>query len=497
MKKIKYIIVLSIILLSGACTDLDEVLYDKLSADTFFQNEEEIKAGVANVYRGMFNATHLWYTIQLQEITTDHAEVPTRTNGGWYDGGSYILATTHTWDATYNVCNTIYGTIYRNIASTNYLLETLEIAQESFENLEQAISEVRAIRAYHYLQLCDLFGNVPLVTVAKLDQQNLPTNNSRKEIFDFVEAELLEAIEFLPSGNEINRSEYYPRITKEAAWAILAKLYLNAEVYSGTARWQDCIDACDQVINSGVYQLTPSIWDSFVPENHNSPEIILAISLHNENGPYNDINQRGLHPLLKEKYDLPYVPWGGIRVGKDHYKIYDDDDFRKSLILSGDQYSSSGEFLFTILPLQSIYNADPDEGLISIKYKPDQQQIGISARNDNVLLRYADILLSKAEALFRTGETTESLNLVNQVRARNFSPEKPLTELTLDKILEERSREFLWECKYRTDLIRFGKFLSSTYQFKPEPTTESFRTIFPIPQSQIQSNPNLEQNPGY
>jgi hypothetical protein len=274
-------------------------------------------------------------------------------------------------------------------------------------------------------------------------------------------------------------------------------LYLNAEVYSGTAKWQDCIDACDQVINSGVYQLAPSIWDSFVPENDNSPEIIFAISTSNELWPSSRTNQFGLHPLLKEKFDLPYVPWGGPRVGNEHYEIYDNNDFRKSLILSGDQYSSTGEFLFTILPLQSLYNAEPDEGLISIKYKPDQQQIGLDARNDEVLLRYADVLLSKAEALFRTGKTTESLELVNQVRARNFSPEKPFTELTLDTILEERSREFLWECSYRTDLIRFGKFLSSTYLFKPEPTTDSFRTIFPIPQSQIQSNPNLVQNPGY
>jgi hypothetical protein len=471
MKKIKYIIVLSIILLSGACTDLDEVLYDKLSADTFFQNEDEIKAGLAYVYRTLFNSNFWWYTFQLQEVTTDHAEVPTRSNGGWYDGGIFITETTHTWDATHSTISTLYRSIYQNIAAANSFLETLKIAQESLDNLDPAVAETRVIRAYSYMQLCDLFGNVPIVTVGKLDQQNLPTNNSRKEVFDFVETELLESIELLPSGNEINKSEYYPRITKEAAWAILAKLYLNAEVYSGTAKWQDCIDACDQVINSGVYQLAPSIWDSFVPENDNSPEIIFAISTSNELWPSSRTNQFGLHPLLKEKFDLPYVPWGGPRVGNEHYEIYDNNDFRKSLILSGDQYSSTGEFLFTILPLQSLYNAEPDEGLISIKYK--------------------------AEALFRTGKTTESLELVNQVRARNFSPEKPFTELTLDTILEERSREFLWECSYRTDLIRFGKFLSSTYLFKPEPTTDSFRTIFPIPQSQIQSNPNLVQNPGY
>jgi hypothetical protein len=200
MKKIKYIIVLSIILLSGACTDLDEVLYDKLSADTFFQNEDEIKAGLAYVYRTLFNSNFWWYTFQLQEVTTDHAEVPTRSNGGWYDGGIFITETTHTWDATHSTISTLYRSIYQNIAAANSFLETLKIAQESLDNLDPAVAETRVIRAYSYMQLCDLFGNVPIVTVGKLDQQNLPTNNSRKEVFDFVETELLESIEqFLQS----------------------------------------------------------------------------------------------------------------------------------------------------------------------------------------------------------------------------------------------------------------------------------------------------------
>ena len=503
MKKIKIILSVFVLFIGSACTDLDETLYDRLGAGNFFQNEEEIKAGLANVYYRLM-ASHNWlFAWQLQEVTTDHGEVPTRNNGGWYDGGKYITATTHTWDATQETVNNVYGGLYWTIAATNSFIETIQVAQKDINGLEPIEAEVRAIRAWSYYELCDYYGNVPLVTVSKLDQQNLPTNSTRLAVFNFIEDELLAAAEVLPSVNDVSRSDYYPRISKETVWAMLARLYLNAKVYSGTARWKDCIDICDKIISSEAFQLTPSIWDSFVPENEDSPEIIFGISYSNKditNGSTgsNYINQLGLHPLLQQKYDLPFTPWGGPRVGGDHYKIYDDADFRKSLILSGKQYSSSGEFLFEILPLEHMNNAHPDEGLISVKYVPDPEQIGVSGRNDLVMIRYAEILLNKAEAILRSGGSeSDAVALVNKVRERNFTPYVPLTSITLDEILEERSREFLWECNYRTDLIRYDKFLSNTYNFKPDPTTESFRTIFPIPQSELESNPNLVQNPGY
>ncbi len=502
MKKVRIFIAFAIVLLSGACTNLDETLYDRINADSYFQNEDEIKAGLTAVHYKLVQV-HDWFLLwQLQEVSTDHAELPTRSNGGWYDGGIFIEETTRTWNANHNTVNSLYKNIYSAIAMSNSFIETIEVAQKKIDGLESVKAETRIIRAWCYTLLCDLFGNVPIVTVAKLDQQNLPTNSSRLEVFNFIERELLESVDLVPSVNAVNRADYYPRMTKEIVWAMLAKLYLNAEVYSGKARWQDCINASDKVINSGAFRLTPSIWDSFVPENENSPEIIFAIVQNNKDIVINQAggnwaDQLGLHPLLQFKYDLPFSPWGGPRVGNTHYESYDNDDFRKTLILSGKQYASNGDFLFEITPLKSITNAGQDEGYISIKYQPDPQQIGMSARNDQVLIRYADILLSKAEALFRLNNKGEATTLVNQVRARNFNPVKPLSNLTLDDILMERSHEFLWEHMYRTDLIRFGKFLSSTYDFKPNPTTELFRTIYPIPQSELQSNPNLKQNPGY
>jgi len=490
------------LLFSAACTDLDEELYDRLSATTFYQTEEEIEAGLANVYYRLMDAQNWWFPWQLQEVTTDVGEVPTRTNGGWYDGGIFIEETTHTWDATHSTIGNFYGKLYGTIATANSMIDILELAKEDgTENLDPVIAEVRTIRAWCYLYLCDMWGNVPIVTVAQLDPNNLPTNASRKEVFDFIETELTESIQHIPSVNDVNREDYYPRLTREAAHTMLARLYLNAEVYSGQARWDDCIKAADAVIASNAYELAPSIWDSFTPENEGSHEIIFGLSQHNKDitsgaTGSNWVNQLGLHPLLQQKFDLPFTPWGGPRVNIAHYETYDEDDFRRTLILDGPQYSSSGEFLFDILPLTSVTNADPDEGLISIKYKPDTEQIGMSGRNDQVLLRYADVLMMKAEALYRTGNVAEATSLVNMVRARNFETPKPLTNMTLDDILEERGREFLYENTRRTDLIRFGKFLTLRHQFK-ETDSEPFRLLFPIPQSELDSNPRLKQNPGY
>ncbi len=501
IKNKSLLLVSSIILFFSSCTNLDPELFDRIDASNFYKTDEEIQAGIANVYYHLENI-HQWrYLWSLQELTTDHGITPTRSNGGWYDGRVWIDFHLHDWDATNVYIGRTYSQFYTVIGSANSFIEILD--QTSDQKLIPIKAEIKALRAWSYFNLLDLFGNVPIVTQAHLDQMNLPTNAKRKDVFTFVETELKEAINDLPSVNSVDRYNYYPRITKEAAQAILAKLYLNAEIYSGIARWQDCIDACNAIINSGGYQLTPSIWDSYSPENENSPEIILAVPKNNKDISGNYVNVYGLHASLRALYGIPRA-WGGPSVCIEHYNSYEEGDFRKTLILNGPIYYPDGSPVlngsgkpFVITPIEDIFNADPDQGLRSIKYQPDPEQIGSSSRNDMVLLRYADILLSKAESLFRLGNDSEAETLINQVRARNFQPEKPLTNITLDDILAERSKEFFWDRMYRQDLIRFHKFLSSTYKFKPNPTTDEFRVIFPIPQVELESNPNLEQNPGY
>jgi len=511
MKKYKAFILVFLLSIFYGCTDLTEVVYDRINAEDYYKTEEEVLSGLTNVYYKLMLAENWWWPWQLQECTTDHGMTPTRGNGAWYDGGVFFDLHLHTWDASHGRTTLTYRYLYGAIASANSFLDILE--RVTMDNKDVIVAEVRAVRAWEYLYLCDYFGNVPLVTLAKLDPNNLPTNSSRKEVFEFVESELLNAVELLPSLSGMSASSkksYYPRISKETAQAMLVRLYLNAEVFSGTARWQDCIDVCNEIIASGVYSLTPSIRDSFVPLNQDSPEIIFAISQDNvnrgargggdSNRGGNWINQLNMRLPLKDKFNITFNGWGGPSVCIEHYNIYDDDDYRKSLILNGLQESPNGDSLMTIIPIVNVYNAADHEGLVNVKYLPDPESVIQGGRgygrNDIVLLRYAEVLMSKAEALYRLGSTGEATDLINEVRARNFETPEPYVNMTLDDLLQEWSREFLWECRYRTDLVRFGRFTTERTQWKNY-DSESYRNIFPIPITEIQANPNLVQNPGY
>lgn len=507
MKKYKIFAFVFILGVAFGCTDLDEEVYDRINADDYYKSEEEILSGLVNVYWNLMCVENWWWPWQLQEVTTDHGMVPTRANGAWYDGGVFFDMQLHNWDASHGRLRLTYNYLMRAIASCNSFLDILD--RVSIENKEVIQAEVKALRAWEYLYLCDYFGNVPIVTVATLDPANLPTNSTREEVFEFIESELQYAIGLLPSLNDVNRQAYYPRVAKETAQSMLARLYLNAEVFSGTARWQDCINVCNDVINSGVYSLTPSISDSFVPENEDSPEIIFSVSQDNENrgGGGGDANRGGnwimqltMRLPLKYKYGTPWNGWGGPSIQLQHYNIYDDDDYRKSLILIGLQESPTGDSLMTIIPIDNVYLAADHEGLVCVKYVPDPQAVVSRGRgymrNDIVLMRYAEILMSKAESLYRLGSTAEATDLINEVRARNFVTPEPFVNMTLDDILDEWSREFCYECRRRTDLVRHGKFTTLHTRWR---TTDSpdYRNIFPIPITEIQANPNLVQNPGY
>jgi len=511
MKHFKLILtIFTLTLLLGACTKLDEKVYSKLSADNFYKTPEEVNAGLVNIYNRLAGS-HIWLDHwQLQECSTDHGMCP------WGDGGVYKQDQMHTWDATHGPMGNIYRGLYGCIAVSNSFIETLQ--GSSLPNKDVVAAEVKALRAYCYLELCDLFGNVPLVTVAHLDQQNLPANSTRKEIFDFIERELKEAIPQLPALKDMaNKKAYFPRIAKETAQTFLAKMYLNAEVYTGTGRWQDCVTYCDSVINSGVYKLEPNIWDAMAPTNDQSDEVILAISKDNV-GYWNTVignwtDCLSMHAELKGAYrngkdlGITYSGWGGPSVLEEHYNIYDDSDFRKSFILEGKFYDKDGILIANILPFSNTdvnnFNS-PKEGLSCIKYKPDPEvAIGVNQRNDLVIYRYADVLLSKAEALSRIAGgnnlSSDAVTLVNSVRKRNFTNytgKEFTTSNTLNDLLMERSREFLWECSYRTDLVRFGKFTTTLTKWKTT-VDPAYRNIFPIPLGEIQANPKLKQNPGY
>ena len=522
MKKIYLSIFVSLgfAMIFSACTKLDEPLYDRLSADSFYKTPGEIQAGVADIYNSMNNGAHYWWqTMEMQDETTDHGICP------WNDNGDHWNAHLHKWVPTWGVLNDVYSSEYSTIAKANLFLEVLKGATLSDSLAVKA--EVKALRAYCYMELMDYFGGVPIVTAAKLNPQNLPARNTRAEVFDFIEKEFKDAITNLPSAT----TQPYPRIGKESVQAMLAKLYLNAEVWSGTPRWADCVAQCDAVISSGAYTLPSGygdIWKAFGEDNNtsaNNKEIIFALSK-DQNGAQlftglmsfpdgarvnGAVNADGTVIGFKggPNSTVNNGGWDGPSTTLDHYNIYDPSDFRRQLIMNGKYYDAAGNFLSEFKPYTgsdlsqlSTFVSTPtvDWGLKVIKYRPNPSSTnGGWMSNDLVLMRYADILLSKAEALYRTSAANKAAAeaLVNQVHARNFKLPQTITINSLDDILMERSKEFLWEGTYRTDLIRFGKFGSWTGQFKTTPDADGHLTLFPIPQPQLQTNVNLVQNPGY
>jgi hypothetical protein len=293
-------------------------------------------------------------------------------------------------------------------------------------------------------------------------------------------------------------------MTKEAAYSILAITYLNAEVYTGTPKWAECIEMCNNVISSNAFVLTSNYFDNFKPNNEGSQEFIYAISVDpSRQAGGNNFAQRVLHDSHRFKYNLPFTPQNGFTTTEEAFNRYENQDIRKTMILNGPQTDASGNPLKTIngsanlvlIPHQNIQNAAENEGYRLLKWLPDASWVNGAAGNDVATIRYAEILLIKAEALLRSGgSATEALALVNQVRQRSNAT--PLATLTLQNILDERGRELIYESTRRRDLIRFREYFTGTWKYKTTATPE-FRKLYPIPVVELNANAALKQNPGY
>lgn len=499
----KIAVLVSTVFFTTACTDLEEETFGSLSPDNFYNTEEEGLASVVGIYQQLSYVQSIGDPWRIAEFGTDEFIVPGRASGGWFDQNNIDIIR-HQVDAANATTGRAWRNVFQEIGTANAVIESLE-ASPNNENLGTLIAEARALRAYGYFYAMDFWGNVPLVTVARIDPNNLPVSTSRSEIFEFIESELLSAVAAIPSATEVNRSDYYPRFTKESIYSLLAMMYLNAEVYTGTPQWQDAIAMSDLVINSGAYALADQVVDNFASTTQTtSPELISAFT----NDPTNNAgnNQFILYAqnaLDQLKYNLPFVPANGYSTYQEALDRYDDDDARKDLLEYGPQTYLNGDPLLkengeqlTLIAVQDLVSAEDNEGYKVLKYTPVGASFtGFNADNDYVLTRYADILLTKAEALYRLdNNSSQALDLVNEVRTRSGAAQ--LSNINLELIEEERAREFIWEGHRRRDMIRFGSYFNDTWAFKPN-TTEMFRAIYPIPQEQLIANPNLSQNPGY
>ena len=373
----------------------------------------------------------------LQEMSTDNFLMPSSSNG-------LRKCLNLQWDASNaSVVTWTYQRLYMSIAYCNELLRECTEGKLQDRGLWEEMkdeyigyrAEARFIRAYCYSMLCDLFGSVPYVDEHK-GVKEIPVQYTRKQIFEYAESELLAVENELkaPGENE------YGRIDRVADWFLLARMYLNAGVYTGTPMWNECMEQCNDIINSGLFSLETNYTDIFKTENSGCVETIFAIpydEVYNEgdnNGPVFGAHMKFLSSNSRKVFNMQTTPWGGSAANPQFINSYDPDDMRlKYTWLQGDQYSPDG-VLITTFPnkLPSIYKTDTDDG-----YRVGKYEIKVGAKsllsNDFPYFRYTEVLLMKAECLLRLGQNeTEAAHIVSQIRERAFRESAHPEKATVD-----------------------------------------------------------------
>lgn len=484
----------------ASCTNLDETIFSQVESGDYGKTPAEIETIVGGAYsslRGFADATSnsyptCEYVFFLNECVSDEACIPTR-GTDWYDGGRYQDAQFHTWTANNAMVLSAWRYCFQGVAKVNSIIYQIDQSALTDTDKNTIKAELRGLRAYYYYQLLDMFGNVPIVT--NFEDKELPKNSSRSEVFAFVETELKAVLPLLPSG------KIYGRFTQDVGNTLLARLYLNAESFTGQARWQDCIDACQKV--SG-YTLEADIFANFVTENQHSTEIIFSIPYDSKAGTVgNYLSSMTFHYL--HKYTVSATgnyPWcgNGICAQPGVYSKFDDADRRKKSMLAGDQINlatgsvlimDSGEPLTYTEDIVNFTDAKQNEGVRLAKY---EVKAGESWERDHdwVLMRYSEILMMQAECYIRLGSADLALPFVTQIRTR-AGLDTPAS-VDLNFVYDELLREFVFEGHRRTDNIRFGKFFDPWWN---KAATPAYRAIFPIPQSEMDKNVNLVQNPSY
>lgn len=475
---------------SQSCTDLTEETFDVIPTDSGFGSTPAQQAALIGPlysslgdYFGNYN--------ELNTVT-DEQIVPTR-GGDWKDGDNWRRLHFHTWGPVTDngQFNGRWNWCYNSITAINQQLGS--VTDESVQ------AELRALRAFFHYVAMDLFGNV---IIADKAGNGAATQRTRTEVFNWVEKELLEVY---PKLSDQVGGAFYGRFNKPVVDMILAKMYLNAQVYTGTPQWQKAVDRTTAIISTNKFSLTGDVLDNFRVQNQGSPEIILATPFDNTKRGGLNIQMRTLHYLSQLTYNLPNAPWNGYATLAEFYNSFSNADARKRMWIVGQQFRADGTpilddgvpMVFTPEIPAFEMPAGPAgrlAGVRSQKYEIQRNNVANDQSNDFVIYRLADVYLMRGEANFRLGKTAEALADINRVRARAGVPAYTAAQLTLDEILAERGRELAWEYHRRQDLIRFDRF-TRPWGFKP--ASQKFRELFPIPADQLALNPNLKQNPGY
>lgn len=532
-----------LLITANGCTKLDENLYDTISSENFYKNKNEIISAVLRPYThanawGTSSGQDGWW--RLAELSADQLAWPTKGRHG-EDGGKWKRLHYHTWTVDEGGINNAWSLMYWGVGLCNVPIDNLEkrdAAQLGITQQEKDafLAELKLFRAYHYLKLMDLFGNIPVVTV--VGEPARPSTLSRTEVFNFIEKEIKDNIDKAPKLSKAMLG----RMSQAGGYAMLVELYLNAQAWTGTARWDDCIAAADKLITNqaggmnGNMALDPNITDQFKPDNDLSKETIFSVAYE-----FQRANFQPGFPSDFYHFNQQFI-YGGSRNGNDgivvipdNFTKYKDADLRKRTWLlegkmvrfdngqaliatGGNEYDGKQlEFVDNIRKnktgstVSNMSEGEENSGVRFNKYKLGNQVANATTQPSTVynntdwnIYRLTWIYFAKAEALMRKNggtATAEAVQLINDCKVRAFAAadwpanQYTVASLTLDELLVERGREFIFEGFRRDDLIRFGKFATGSW-WDHQPTNAN-RQLYPIPQQQIALNSNLKQNPGY
>lgn len=527
MKKNLMIKAVAVVMLAGSFTacnkKLDLLPTNDITAATVYGTPAGYKQAFAKVYgayaltgnqgpagngdvQGIDEGTSDFLRLywKAQELSTDEAVI------AWGDVGIQDFHNMNWSAANPFLKGLYYRSLYQVTLANDFIRQSADaqlssrgISGADADAIRQFRAEARFLRAYQYWVLLDLYGSVPLVTETDVIGITVPKQADRKTLFNYVESELkaIEPTLAAPKANE------YGRADQAAEWALLARLYLNAEIYTGTKRYDDAVTYSNKVINSGYSLINNYQWLMLADNQQNTSENIMTIN-------YDGLRTQSYGGTTF----LTHAPvggsesasnfginggWGGTRTTKNLPNLFPDytgtADKRSQFYTTGQNLEIKDQTAFT-------------DGFAVTKYR-NVNRAGAPGQSldyadvDFPLFRLSEMYLIYAEAVLRGGaggDLGTALNYVNKIRTRAYgNTSGNVTTINLDFILDERARELYWEGLRRTDLVRYGKFTTGTYlwPFKGGvaggKSVEDFRNIYPIPTDDITANPTLKQNPGY
>lgn len=560
------------IVIPFACNMLDEQPYSRILSEDYYSDKKSILQAVFRTYEHGH-----WYShndrFHAQELTADHFVWAQKGRHG-YDGGQWIRMHHHSWTPQDGVIKSCWIGAYQGIGYANKIIEDITpLNYVEFDMTEKDkithLSELRIIRAWYYIWLIDFFRRVPVVE--RVSKDDLPFQQEPQEVFNYIEKEIKEIYSTLPIlKTQAEKDSWKGRFTQAGAMVLLARLYLNAEVWIGKPMYNECAKICDEILKGdyGTYSLATDWRQNFMWNNDQSPEAIWFIAREDKQLTFSFYYDAMMHYNSKYHWNFTRLGgWNGVNLTPSYdpngnsyidkfsaglgipFQRFNNLDLRKKnarnlgggyyegMFNYGLQMSYDGKdtikgseeyngkpliFVDSIArfsegkKISDVQYGEENSGVRFVKffwYPDNESQYIYNA--DQPLIRLTEVYFMLAECKLRGASSTTSLSayqLVNKVIERNYllsdwnDDSKGLqytnSTLTLDKMLEEWGREFMGECRRRTDLIRFGKFTTGVWwafnntldgavsygtENKPE------KIIFPIPQDVLAVNPNIKQ----